>query len=144
MPLCSACISLGRYGEASGVLAAALERSPENSQLLYRFSWLLATSPDPLVRNGAAARTLAQRLLQRFPSLRVQSLDALAAAYAELGQFDEAIAAAAEAMERIGDSEEDSALRLQIEQRLAGYRAGKPYRQARDTRDGSNSGEPPN
>jgi alkylhydroperoxidase family enzyme len=56
-----------------------------------------------------------------------QVLDALAAAYAELGRYDEA-RKAAEAAERLVTHGGQSELAEQIHMRLDLYRSGTPYR----------------
>ena len=59
------------------------------------------------------------------------ALDALAAAYAELGRYREAVA---EAEERLNLAEKQGSLELapDIRERMALYRSGKPYRDNRE------------
>lgn len=59
--------------------------SPVASQLLV---WLLASSPDPRVRDGAEAITIARRLVADWPG--PDHLYLLAGAYAAAGQWDDA------------------------------------------------------
>ena len=54
-------------------------------------AWLLATSPDAKVRNGPEAVTLAEKSVALTGGTNAAYLDALAAAYAETGQFDKAV-----------------------------------------------------
>lgn len=109
-------------------LLAAMRRSNEAVDQL----WLLAADADPQVRNGAEALALAQRLLATDGLPRVQVLDILAAAQAELAEFAGAIETARQALDL---AREANAMKLaeQIEQRLRLYRAGRPYRRSRDT-----------
>jgi tetratricopeptide (TPR) repeat protein len=71
----------------------------QNSPLLLNeLAWLRATSPDPGLRDGAGAVELAERargLTKSAPDPAV--LATLAAAYAEAGRFEEAIAGAEKA-----------------------------------------------
>ncbi len=60
-------------------------------------AWILATSPDPDVRNGPEAVRWARTAVEREPN--VQRLDTLAAAHAEAGQFDDAVAAIEQAID---------------------------------------------
>jgi hypothetical protein len=55
-------------------------------------------------------------------------LDTLAAAYAAASRFDEATATAEEAA-RLADRAEHAALGAALRERLALYRAGRPYRE---------------
>ncbi len=54
-------------------------------------AWLLATSPDAKIRNGAEAVEWARKACQADGYKNPSLLDTLAAALAEAGQFDEAI-----------------------------------------------------
>lgn len=127
--LANALRKTGRYGEAIGVLRGAARRAPRNAQLLNVLGWLLATAPDAQARDGAEALQVAQQALGVAGRARVRILDTLAAAYAELGRYDEAIEAAERAL---GQARKGGAVRLaeEIEGRLALYRQRRPYRQA--------------
>jgi predicted Zn-dependent protease len=66
---------------------------PRDRVVANNLAWLLATSPDPNVRDGADAVVHAERasqLMRNDPS----ALDTLAAAYAAAGRFDEAVTTA--------------------------------------------------
>ena len=75
-------------------------------------AWLLATNPDPTVRDGTQAVKLAS----------------WAAAYAEAGNFKEAIAAAEQGL-RLTDASRDKGLVDQLQTHLTFYRAGRPWRE---------------
>jgi len=60
-------------------------------------AWLLATSPDPEVRDGAEAVRWARTAVEREPN--AARLDTLAAAHAEAGEFEDAIAAIDQAID---------------------------------------------
>ena len=53
-------------------------------------AWLLATNPDPAIRNGGKARALAQRAAKISRARQSAVLVALAAATAENGNFTQA------------------------------------------------------
>ena len=75
----------------------AIQVRPGDAVLLGGMAWLLATSPAASLRDGAKAVELAQRAA-RLPGVRkAESLDTLAAAYAEAGRFPEAVKTAEEA-----------------------------------------------
>ena len=94
-------------------------------------AWRLATCPSASRRDGRAALEHA-RLAGRLSGGRSpESLDALAAAYAELGRFPDAITAAQHALE-LAEKQGDSKLAQDIRVRVALYQSGKPYRDMRD------------
>jgi protein O-mannosyl-transferase len=64
---------------------------------LNNLAWILATDPHAEIRNGAEAVRLARRACALTQDSRPLLLGTLAAAYAEAGQFDEAIASAQKA-----------------------------------------------
>jgi tetratricopeptide (TPR) repeat protein len=68
---------------------AGLDVNPDYRPILSRMAWVLATCPDATVRNGREAVMLAERLVQQTGP-EVESLDVLAAAYAEAGAFQKA------------------------------------------------------
>ncbi|MEA2709497.1 MAG: protein O-mannosyl-transferase, partial [Phycisphaerales bacterium] len=93
---------------------------------LRSLAWLLATSPEPKVRNGAQAVIVAERANQLTGYENPVALDTLAAAYAEAGRFDNAIATAARA-EQIARSAGQNDLADRFAKRLELYRSGKPF-----------------
>ena len=90
-------------------------------------AWLLATVPDAMVRNGAEAVALAERLCQKSNYKIPQLLDTLSAAYAEAGQFDKALDAADQAF-KLAHEANDTKLAEQIESHSKLYRLKQPYR----------------
>jgi tetratricopeptide (TPR) repeat protein len=109
-------------------LNEALHLQPENVTMLWQTAWILATSPDPAVRNGSRGVELASRAIEFSGGKELRAFDALAAALAETGKF----AAAVEVAERASAmalSQNDDALADAIEQRARQYRQGLPYRQ---------------
>jgi TPR repeat protein len=89
------------------------------------YAWLLATSPFDEIRQGMRAVALAERATarERSPSY----LDTLAAAYAEIGNFEQAIALQKEAL--AGVKEQDSALAAELRSHLEAFQAGEPWRE---------------
>jgi tetratricopeptide (TPR) repeat protein len=68
-----------------------------DSTVLNNLAWTLATSPSPEFRNGAEAVKLAARACELDHNKQPMFIGTLAAAYAEAGRFDEAVAAAQQA-----------------------------------------------
>jgi beta-lactamase regulating signal transducer with metallopeptidase domain/tetratricopeptide (TPR) repeat protein/protocatechuate 3,4-dioxygenase beta subunit len=93
-------------------------------------AFILATSPDDGVRDGKRAVDMAEtaQLLQETPTLDV--LDTLAAACAEVGQFDRAVKAEKEAIKLAPETQ-----REELRKYLKLYEAHKPRRETRATND---------
>jgi tetratricopeptide (TPR) repeat protein len=104
----------------------AIRLDPKFASAFNSRAWLLATCPDASYRDGKKAVDLAKKAIE----LAGKDADSyyhgtLAAAYAEVGQFDKAVAEQRKALE---DKSLDSEDRAKMEQRLKLYREEKPYR----------------
>jgi len=91
--------ALGRRALAAQQFALAVEAEPDKVFLLNRLGWLLATSPEDGVRDAARAVELGERAVRLTSRQDPESLDTLAAAYAEAGRFEAAAATAREALD---------------------------------------------
>jgi tetratricopeptide (TPR) repeat protein len=118
----------GRTAEALAHWRAGLQLQPHDAKALRRVAWVLATSPDAAIRDGAEARAFAVRALELSGGKDAQALDTLAAAYAEKGQFADAALTARRAQARAAQ-ENQSALAQEIGARIALYEAGQPFRE---------------
>jgi tetratricopeptide (TPR) repeat protein len=117
--------ALGRRAQAARQFALAVEREPNKPFLLNRLGWLLATSPEDDVRDGARAVEVGERAVRLTGRQDPGSLDTLAAAYAEAGRFEEAAATAREALDvAAGRGRPDRAL----SDRFALYASGRKFR----------------
>jgi len=105
----------------------ALELAPKSIPTLTNLAWLLATSRDASLRNGPKAVELAGQADQLVGGTNILVLRTLAAAYAENGEFANAIRAAQSAMQLARMNGEDS-LTTDLVQQIALYRLGMPYR----------------
>ncbi len=92
-------------------------------------AWLLATDPDPAVRNGKRAVELAEKACEITRWEAPVFMGTLAAAYAEAGRFTEAVATADKARNKAREQKED-AVAKRNEELLELYRAGKPFHQS--------------
>ncbi|GAB5440990.1 MAG: tetratricopeptide repeat protein [Fuerstiella sp.] len=81
----------GNYQQAIADFDRALELNPKYTMALQNKAWLLATCPDDDVRNGAAALEAAKKAIDQRGTRVAGDLKALAAAYAETGDFENAI-----------------------------------------------------
>jgi tetratricopeptide (TPR) repeat protein len=89
-------------------------------------AWIWATCPDARYRDGKKAVDSATRACDLTSWRHPDKLDTLAAAYAEVGDFDAAIKWATKAIELSPRGE--AKMRANIASRLALYKAKKPYR----------------
>jgi tetratricopeptide (TPR) repeat protein len=106
---------------------AALEAEPDLTPALNNLAWILATDPDASLRNGAEAVQCARRSCELTSFRTTILVGTLAAAYAEAGQFDQAVATAEKACQ-LASKGGDTALLQRNQQLLALYREGKPAR----------------
>ena len=90
-------------------------------------AWLLATAPEPAIRNGREALSMAESANNLASAEDPNVLDTLAAAYAEDNQFERAIALASRAM-NLAAAQGNAELLSAIRGRVRLYRAGRPYR----------------
>lgn len=114
-------------GNASGadhVIDEAGKVVRDYAGLLNNYSWMLAVDNDDRVRDGVVAVKYAEQACRLTDWKLPQSLDTLAAAHAEAGDFDAAIARQNEAINLWPKEVDDEELRS----RLNLYRAMKPYR----------------
>ena len=118
----------GKADQAAAQYREALRLRPRYPKALNNLAWLLATQPDPRLRNGEEALQLARRATDLAEDNDPGMLDTLAAAYAELGQFAEAVKVA-EWAAQLAQSAGQNELARQIQARLQGYRSSQPYRE---------------
>jgi Flp pilus assembly protein TadD len=119
----------GNPAEAIQHYQKALELAPGSIPTLTNLAWLLATSQDASLRNGPKAVELAGQADRLVGSTNTLVLRTLAAAYAENGEFANAIQTARSAMQLARMHGEDS-LTTELDQQIALYQLGMPYREA--------------
>ena len=121
----SAFLAKHRLGDAITEYKEALRLAPENVAAQSNLAWLLATSPDPSIRNGPEAVVLAEQA-RRSSDGKPLILRILAAAYAEADRFSEATDTAREAL-RAADDQGNSVLSDLLRKEIALYESGHPY-----------------
>ena len=99
------CIDAHRYEEARRALDSAIHEDPSDTTSLNDLAWLLATAPEPRVRNPHRAVSLAQKCCGLSHWANAFSIDTLAAAYAAAGDFGQAIHYQQLAMQALNKSE---------------------------------------
>jgi tetratricopeptide (TPR) repeat protein len=118
--------ALKEYAKAETDFAIAFQRLPDYANLLSSWAWQLATCPDPQFRDGKKALQYARNANEKLGGKDPERLDTVAAAYAELGQFDEARKWEKQAIELLGPKA--NARRQAMQARLKLYETGKPFR----------------
>src|SRR6266545_21077 len=118
----------GNPAEAIEHYNKALELAPKSIPTLTNLAWLLATSQDASLRNGPKAVELAGQADRLIGGTNSLVLRTLAAAYAENGEFANAIRTARSAMQLARMHGEDS-LTMDLDQQIALYQLGMPYRE---------------
>ena len=89
--------ALGKYQEAVNHLQSALDLKSDSPEIENNLAWLLATCPAAAVRDGGRAVQLAEHACEETQFAKTIYLGTLAAAQAEAGRFDDAIATARKA-----------------------------------------------
>jgi Flp pilus assembly protein TadD len=126
--LALACEKAQLAAEAIQAYRNLLKLDPNSAIALNNLAWLLATSPDEKQRNGAEAAALAGRACDLAGRKNVTFLATLAAACAEAGRFDDAVACATQAIQLAQASGGQETLAT-LEPQLELYRAHRPYHQ---------------
>ena len=118
----------GKIEDAMQYYRKTLHFDPKMPQALYNLSWILSTHKDAEFRNGKEALTLAESLCTITQHRQPLALDSLAAAYAEVGKFEEAVLTANKALKLSLDQGPEE-LVFGLKKRLQLYEEGFPYRQ---------------
>ena len=121
---------MGEPREAIAHYRRALEIRPDFAAALDSLAWVLATSPDASVRDGIQAVALAARAEQISGGKNPGFVATLAAAYAEVGRFPDAVATAEHAL-RLATAQGRAALAERVRTQVALYQTGAPYRYPR-------------
>ena len=107
-----------------------MELRPDFAPACDNLAWMLATSPQSSARNGAKALELALRAERLSAGKNPLFIGTLAAAYAETGQFAEAVAAAQRALQ-LAAAQNNPALTNALRAQITTYQAGSPFRDTR-------------
>ncbi|HXG10776.1 MAG TPA: tetratricopeptide repeat protein [Gemmataceae bacterium] len=116
---------LGRKAEAHAEYRRLLEQDPGWPQQAAQAAWSLATNGARQRRNGPEAVRLAEQACQATGYRQPEYLDVLAAAHAEMGDFNQAVEVACKAL-HLASAEGQTELAKQIEERLWFYANGWP------------------
>ncbi len=116
----------GRSAEGAGHLREALRLDPNHVPSLLALARLLASDPNPQVRNGPEALRAAMRA-DALLGAQSEVLDILAMALAECGRFPDALKAVQQAIERSQSAGRTNSI-PEMRERLRLYESNTPYR----------------
>jgi tetratricopeptide (TPR) repeat protein len=116
----------GRAGEAIADGEKALALQPGDSGIQNALAWLLATAPQAALRDGARAVQLATQAAGSSGGKDPVTLRTLAAAYAEAGQFSDAIRSAQSALQ-LARGQSNNNLVNALSRELELYSAGRAF-----------------
>ncbi len=122
-----ALLQTGDVQRAAAHLEKALAIDPGHMNAEVNLAWILATAPDESTRNGARAVQLAEDVALRAGHPNAIVLRTLAAAYAEIREFRDAIETAQVAI-AIAKATGNDGLAADLERNIAAYRLNQPIR----------------
>jgi len=118
----------GQTRDAISHYTRAVELNPESAYAANDLAWLLATAPDPNLRDGPRAIVLAERACDLTTYSNPLLIGTLAAAYAEAGRFEEAVRTAKRA-EHMAATMADKKLAERNAELCALYEQHQAYRE---------------
>jgi tetratricopeptide (TPR) repeat protein len=132
-------LNIGKHAEAIADFDKAAAQKEDDQSLLNNFAWVLATSPEEKLRDGPRALKLATKAAEGTGYEVPHILSTLAAAYAETGDFNNAIKWSQKSVE-LAQKEVDEAKpeddkakleseRDQMKKELESYHDKKPVRE---------------
>jgi tetratricopeptide (TPR) repeat protein len=127
--LASVLSAQGKTREALSQYDEALRLDPNSLEAMNNAAWILATSPAAEYRDGAKAVKFGMRACELSSNSIPTMIGTLAAAYAEAGQFAEAIKTGEQAR-NLATAQGQTELARRNVALLELYRAGKPYRES--------------
>jgi tetratricopeptide (TPR) repeat protein len=117
----------GMAAEAMAYYQKAIELQPQFIPAQVNLAWMLATWPEPSVRNGGRAVALAEQANQFSRNKDPVVLGTLAAAYAEAGRFPEAVATAKQAL-ALAVTQSNTGLTNELQTEIGLYQTNSPCR----------------
>jgi hypothetical protein len=99
-------------------------RATTDAKAYNQLAWIMATCPDPRYRNAREAVAHGTKACELRAWKSWGYIDTLAAAYAEAGDFEQAVKWQTKAVELAGKNDKQA-----VREHLELYKAGKPYRE---------------
>jgi tetratricopeptide (TPR) repeat protein len=125
----NALLQKGRVDEAITQYQKALQIKPDSPDVLNNLAWLLATCPDAHIRDGVQAVQYAERACELTHYGVSPLVGTLAAAYAEAGRYDDAMAATQKAC-ALATASGEADLLERNQKLLILYQSHQPYHEA--------------
>ncbi len=123
----------GAVKDYERAIDGGIDDATQRSGVLNNLAWILATSPKEGVRDGDRALKFGNEAAELTEFKEAHILSTLAAAYAEKGNFEEAVKWSTKAVE-LGKAEENEQIE-QLENELKSYLEGKPWREEQETKE---------
>lgn len=121
----------GDAADAKACYLEAIELQPRFFPAQADLAWLLATWPDRAIRDGNQAIGLAEQAGQLSGAVNPEIFRSLAAAYAETGQFPQAVAAAKQAL-ALAQAQANTRLSIKLQAEISLYQNNTPCRSTND------------
>ena len=128
--LARAYADLGRDSDSMAHWRKALVQAPDDVNAQVGAARILASSPDDAIRNGQQAVALARKAADLTKDSVPSVLDTLAAAYAEEGQYHQAVETANQAL-ALAQSKGLREMAESIRYRIGLYANNQPFRDVR-------------
>lgn len=123
-------LAIGKHAEAVKDFEQALELNADDDGLLNNLAWVLSTSTQEQVRDGKKSLEYAKRACELSEYKKSHILSTLAAAYAELGQWDDAVNWSSKSL-----AADDGSVAEQLKQELESYKQKKPWRESQEMKE---------
>ncbi len=117
---------MGNYKAAAADYTKGIALSPDDDGALGALAWLRATCPEPSTRDGREAIRTGTKACELTRWKNANHIDTLAAAYAETGNFEQAVKFQQQALQ-VRFIRPD--LKQELQERLVSYQKHKPYRE---------------
>jgi arylsulfatase A-like enzyme/Flp pilus assembly protein TadD len=121
--------SVDRRREQLALLREGVEQCPDSADFQNDYAYALATTRDADLRDGDKALEISRRIVDETASAHPAYLDTLASAYAEVGDFGNAVATSRKALALLESRDVEPEVVETFRANLASFEAGKPARE---------------
>jgi arylsulfatase A-like enzyme len=118
----------GRYEEQLAILGEGVDQCPDVFEVMNNYAYLLSSSPNPDIRDGAEAVRVAKLAVEKSGGARPAIMDTLAGAYAEVGDFKRAVEVSRRAVALARNQKMPQGTIDALEMNFESFRQGKPAR----------------